>query len=256
MRKRILCFMIMLAALLSTGVSTVFAEAQLDYVTDEAGLLTEDEAAQLEQKAEMVSKEYGVGVYIVTVEDYQEYSTEDVYTATYTLYHKYTMGEGDGREGIMLLLSMEDRKWSMFCYGNNCQYAFNEYGQEQLEDVFLDNFEDDDWYGGFEDYIGECEVYLQKAAAGDPVQKSATGYLVVAVVGSLVIALIVVIGVWASMDNVEKQENANAYATRDINLTEKSDVFTHQTQERYEVSSDKDSKSHSGGGGSGRSGSF
>ena len=245
----------MLATLLSIGVSTVYAEAQLQYVTDEAGLLTKDEETRLEQKAETVSKEYGVGVYIVTVEDYQEFSSEDVYTATYSIYHEYAMGEGENRDGIMLLLSMRERDWAMFCYGENCEYAFNSYGQKQLEDVFLNDFGDDDWYGGFEDYIEECETYLQRASVGDPVRKSPTVYLFVAVGASLIIALIVVAGVWAAMDNVEKQENANAYIEGAINLTESSDVFTHQTRTRYETSSEE-SGSHSGGGGSGRSGKF
>ena len=66
----------------------------------------------------------------------------------------------------MLLLSMADRDWAMFCYGSHCEYAFNSYGQEKLEKVFLDNFGEDDWYGGFEDYVKECRVYLEKAANG------------------------------------------------------------------------------------------
>ena len=32
--------------------------------------------------------------------------------------------------------------------GINAEYAFNEYGQEQLEDAFLSYFGDDDWYPG------------------------------------------------------------------------------------------------------------
>ena len=50
------------------------------------------------------------------------------------------MGEGPDRDGIMLLLSMDDRDWAMFCYGSRCEYAFNSYGQQKLEKVFLDNF--------------------------------------------------------------------------------------------------------------------
>ncbi len=146
--------------------------AQLSYVTDAAGLLSENENMLLEKMAESVSKKYGVGVYIVTVEDYRDFHSEGVYKATYTIYHEYTMGEGPNRDGIMLLLSMDDRDWAMFCYGSRCEYAFNSYGQEKLEKVFLDNFGENDWYGGFEDYVKECSVYLEKASAGKPVRAS------------------------------------------------------------------------------------
>ena len=98
--------------------------------------------------AESVSQKYGVGVYIVTVEDYRDFHSEGVYKATYTIYHECTMGEGPNRDGIMLLLSMDDRDWAMFCYGSRCEYAFNSYGQQKLEKVFLDNFGENDWYGG------------------------------------------------------------------------------------------------------------
>ena len=63
---------------------------------------------------------------------------------------------GEDRDRIMILLSMEDRDYAMFVYGPKASEVFNAYGQEQLETYFLDNFRDDDWYGGFGDYIDAC----------------------------------------------------------------------------------------------------
>ena len=165
MKKRLLCLLLVLVTALAFCVSAAAAAqtgAQLNYVTDAAGLLREGERARLEKMAEAVSQKYRVGVYIVTVEDFRDYHADGVYKATYTIYHNYTMGEGPNRDGIMLLLSMDDRDWAMFCYGKRCEYAFNSYGQEKLEKVFLDNFGENDWYGGFEDYVKECRVYLEK----------------------------------------------------------------------------------------------
>ena len=167
MKKRICRLLLAFLLVLVFCVSMAAAEqtgAQLSCVTDTAGLLSESEIMLLEKMAESVSQKYGVGVYIVTVEDYRDFHSEGVYKATYTIYHQYTMGVGPNRDGIMLLLSMADRDWAMFCYGSRCEYAFNSYGQEKLEKVFLDNFGEDDWYGGFEDYVKECRVYLEKAA--------------------------------------------------------------------------------------------
>ena len=261
MKRKFLCFVLVIAAMLSISVSAALAEeteAQLYYITDEAGLLTEEEDLYLEDLAESVSKEYGVGVYVVTVDDYQNYGSGDVFETTYGIYHDYTMGEGEGRDGIMLLLSMYDRDWAMFCYGENCEYAFDSYGQAELEDVFLDNFGEDDWYGGFEDYILECADYLQKAADGDPVRESPAFGIIVVTCFALLFALLVVGLVWLHMKSVTKAKTANAYFATALELTGQSDTFTHRTETRHKIesSSSGGSSSHSGGGGSGRSGKF
>ena len=262
MKKRVLCLLMALMALLALCVSAAAAEqtgAQLNYVTDAAGLLSENENMQLEKMAETVSQKYGVGVYIVTLEDFRDYNTEGVYKATYTIYHDYTMGEGPNRDGIMLLLSMDDRDWAMFCYGSRCEYAFNSYGQEKLEKVFLDNFGENDWYGGFEDYVEECGVYLEKAAAGKPVRASMFIPILIVIGLSLLAATAIVAVIWQKMDNVSKKATANAYISAGLQLTEQTDQFTHMTTSSRKIersSSGGSSHSESGGGGSGRSGKF
>ena len=262
MKKRICCFLLVFLIPLVFCVSAAAAAqtgAQLDYVTDTAGLLSENESIQLEKMAEMVSQKYGVGVYIVTLGDFRDYNAEGVYKATYTIYHDYTMGEGPNRDGIMLLLSMDDRDWAMFCYGSRCEYAFNSYGQEKLEKVFLDNFGENDWYGGFEDYVKECNVYLEKAAAGKPVRASMLIPILIVIGLSLLAAAAIVAVIWQKMDNVSKKATANAYVSAGLQLTEQSDRFTHKTTSSRKIersSSSGGSSSESGGGGSGRSGKF
>ncbi len=258
MKKKFLFSLLAAVVILAVCVSTALAEAQLSYVSDWAGLLSGSEKVYLEKMAETVSKKYGVGVYIITLDDYRHYWSGDVFETTYGIYHKYTMGEGENRDGIMLLLSMAERDWAFFCYGERCEYAFNSYGQKELEAVFLDNFGEDDWFGGFKDYIAECSAYLQKAADGDPVRESPAAYIIIMAVISLFIAFIVVGILWAGMNSVGKQKTASAYVTGTLNLTAQSDVFTYHTETRHRVDSGSSggSRSHSGGGGSGRSGKF
>lgn len=262
MKRRIFFLLLTFMALFSLVVSAGAAEqtgAQLNYVTDAAGLFSEGENAQLEKMAETVSKKYGVGVYAVTVEDFRYYNSDGVYKATYTIYHNYTMGEGPDRDGIMLLISMDDRDWAMFCYGERCEYAFNSYGQEKLEKVFLDNFGENDWYGGFYDYIKECNSYLEKAAAGKPVRASMFIPILIVIGLSLLVSMVIVAVVWEKMNSVAKKATANVYISKELQLTEKTDSFTHKTTSRQKIersSSSGGSQSESGGGGSGRSGKF
>ena len=170
------------------------------------------------------------------------------------------MGEGPNRDGIMLLLSMDDRDWAMFCYGKRCEYAFNSYGQEKLEKVFLDDFRENDWYGGFEDYVKECRVYLEKASAGKPVRASLFYPLLIVIGLSLLAAAAVVAVIWQKMDTVSEKATANAYVSAGLRLTEQTDQFTHKTTSSRKIerssSGGSSSQSESGGGGSGRSGKF
>ena len=142
------------------------------------------------------------------------------------------------------------------------EYTFNKYGQQELEKVFLDNFGENDWYGGFEDYIKECSSYLEKAAAGKPVRASLLfpGLIVVGL--SLLATLVIVAVIWQKMVSVEAKVTANAYVSEPLQLTEQTDHFTHKTTSKRKIERDSGSSSggsshsESGGGGSGRSGKF
>lgn len=260
MKKRILSLLLVMCvlSLLVVSVSAQETEPQLPCVTDMAELLEEAQVQRLEQMAQTVAKQYGVGVYIVTVEDYRQIDPTGVYEATYGIYHDYTMGEGRQRDGIMLLLSLKDRDYALFCYGKQAAYAFDDYGMAKLEEEFLDNFADNDWNGGFTDYIRTCAQYLEKAAEGKPVRKSPMTMILI----SWVIALAIAAGVCAvlagQMKTVRKSTSAASYAGNLI-LTEQFDQFTHRTETRRKIersSSSGSGHSESGGGGSGRSGKF
>ena len=276
MKRRLAC--ILLAALLLLGLCcTAFAEApateaQLWNITDTVGLLTSDEDQSLEARAEEISAQYGVGIYLLILEDYSEYY-DDPYETAYELYHQNTLGLGEDRDGVILLMSMSNRKYATFFYGPKAEYAFDAYGQELMEEEFLDDFRDDDWYDGFEDYLEVCDEYLARAEAGDPVRGdyssaggssvSGIGTTILVCLGiSAVIAMIVCLILRGKMKSVRKGTHADAYVTGSLNLTASRDQYTHTTETRTKIehessdSSGGDSSACSGGGGSGRSGSF
>jgi|GEM_PF-229341 len=138
------------------------------YVLDMAGLLSESERAHLEELAAETSEKYDSGVYVVTVNDYLDYNTTP-YEAAKTIFNDYGLGLGEDQSGTMLLLSMADRDYAYIARGEFGNYAFTDYGKDQLEDEFLDNFRNDDWYGGFQDFITESDYYMSQAAAGTPI---------------------------------------------------------------------------------------
>ena len=256
--KRKLSVVILLALLLSLLVLPARA-AQLNYVTDEAGLLSEQERAELEDLCSTVSALYPSAVYIVTVDDFRDYGSGDVFEVTYGIYHEYQLGKGAGRDGVILLLSMEDRDFALFVYGDQAEYALDSYGQLQLEEAFLPYFREDDWYGGFRAYAETAEYMIERAQNGDPVRESPAGSIGVAIVLSFVASLIICLILRSGMKNVYTETDATVYLSKPLHLIYRRDQFIRKTESRRKIessSSSGSSRARVGGGGSGRSGKF
>lgn len=236
----------------------------MEYVFDAADILPYEEWAELEARAADISKRQHCGVYFALVDDYTVIA-DDVYEATYQIYHELELGSGEDRDGIIVLLSMDNRKYAMFVYGEYAEYAFDTYGQDELEGRFLGFFGYDDWYGGITHYLDACDEFLTKADAGDPVRLSywenfweyfpAVAVLACLPTGSICIWLM------RGMKSVRQKKEANAYLTEGgLHLTQQYDQYTHTTETRTKIQEESSSGgstcSESGGGGSGRSGSF
>lgn len=236
----------------------------MEYVFDAADILPYEEWAELEARAADISKRQHCGVYFALVDDYTVIA-DDVYEATYQIYHELELGSGEDRDGIIVLLSMDNRKYAMFVYGEYAEYAFDTYGQDELEGRFLGFFGYDDWYGGITHYLDACDEFLTKADAGDPVRLSYWEnfweyFPAVAVLACLPTGL-VCIWLMRGMKSVHQKKEANAYLTEGgLHLTQQYDQYTHTTETRTKIetssSSGGSTHSESGGGGSGRSGSF
>ena len=167
--KKILSFLAVLALLTALCVPALAAEPELGCVTDAASLLSDQQWATLEGKAEALSAQYECGMYIITLDDFTDYdNTNDVYEAAKAIYREYSLGWGAEKSGVLLLLSMAERDYSLIAYGYG-NTAFTDYGKDQLAKRFLDNFGEDDWYGGFADDIAACGRYLEANANGAPI---------------------------------------------------------------------------------------
>lgn len=110
----------------------------------------------------------------MALDDYTAYGSGDVYDVATQIFNNADNGFGLGadRNGILLLLSLNERDWSMFVHGEKAEYAFNDYGQAELPDAFLSAFGENDWYGGFSGYLAACDEHLTLAASGEPVRQS------------------------------------------------------------------------------------
>jgi len=262
--KKLITFMMCLLFLLTSAVPALAYSDHAGFgaygnLVDLTDVLSDPEEEYLEQEIAEISDFYRCGVYVI-VDRYTDYA-ESPEDAVINLYHGQQMGIGSDRDGILLLLDTVNRKFAFFVYGDTAEYIFNAYGQDLLEDVFLDDFGNNDWYGGLEDFVMECGSYMELAAQGNPVSESKTGMYVAVVVGSLLIAFVVCFVLVRQMKSVVRGAEASAYVVSGgQELTKRNDVFTHMTRVTQDLSQDDSgggsSHSFSGGGGSGRSGSF
>ena len=231
----------------------------MEHIFDFSDLLPYADWEELETRARDITNGRRCGVYFVLIDDYTDYG-DDVYEVTYQLYHEGQLGFGDNRDGIVVLLSTDNRKYAMFVYGEYAEYVFNTYGQEELEKRFLGFFEYDDWYGGISHYLDACDEFLTRAEAGDPVRQSYWGRFVMAAGAGCLGAGLVCLFLLRGMKSVKRKQEANAYVTeKGLCLTLEQDLYDRTTVSRSKIEksgSGGSSRSESGGGGSGRSGSF
>lgn len=256
MKKRIFTFLLALLAALTLTVPA-WAETQPGdtLIYDTESLLTDGERQQLESLADQITWQYDCAVYVVTIYDYEQYA-DGVYEAACTIYNDYEFGIGDGRDGVLLLLSMYDRSYSLYVRDGYAQSMIGSYAQQQLEDSFLDYLGDDDWYGGFHAYLTTCADMMQQASEGHAVRKPLGKVIFPALLVGCGVALAVCLVLAGKMKSVRRGAEADVYVTAEgLDLTERSDIYTHTTETRRKKEKN-DSHSESGGGGSGRSGHF
>ena len=237
-----LAFLIILFLLPSRASADLEGSALPYFVSDVAGILSEQQREVLENKAKQISEKYGCGVYIVTLENYRDYDDRsDVFSFAQDFYRHYQLGIGDSKSGVLLLLSMADRDYSLVTYGGNAHYAFTDYGQQVLASEFLDDFRRNDWYGGFSDYLDCCNELLSRADRGEPLDvvygdrgRMSTGASLAIIIGvPLLISFFACEAMKRQMKPVGRQSGADEYIVPGgIGLSLKRDVFLNRSVTR------------------------
>lgn len=296
MKKRLISLLLVLL-LLALTLPAAFAEGETQteesaqvfpYVLDQAGLLRDSLRETLEQKAAALSEEHRCSLYIVTVEDHTSFNA-DVYEAAKGIFNYYALGWGDEKDGVILLLSMNERDYAFAGHGSRGEAICGYESSWLIEDQFLDNFRNDDWYGGFVDYLDACAGQLTKLDSGEDITEGAdiiTGPdgleyhsynapggstersilpRVIAVIAIPILVALIVCSIFrAQMKTAKEAVRADEYLVpHSMKLRIKEDRFTHRTESRVKIESDSGSRGggggssfHSGGGFSGRSGKF
>lgn len=242
------------------------------YVYDPDDILTEEDREALGTAAERLTDTYDCAVYIFLMNDFTDYGYDDLYEFAQDYYEENLLGCGEDRDGILLTLSTglqdmgafdwvdtDTRAVSLAVYGPWAQTVFTDAAQDILWDAFLEEFGNDNWYGGCQNYLTTCETLLSDAQnaipAGNmtsdygyddvyPVRKDASigaamgKAVAMSILPAVVIAFLVCGVMKRNMKTARKASGAAAYVSSAVDLKVRTDHYTHSTVVRTPIKTD------------------
>ena len=156
---------VLIAFLLIVSVILPTSAEEYSFVSDEAGLLSGEEIAVLEEKADSLNNTYQIHAVILTVESLggsrpQDYADD------------YYDNAGFSEDGVLFLLAMEERDWYISTSGKMI-YALTDYGIQQIGEGSVAFFGDGAWYDGFCYFLDTLPTYLDALENNAPIDGEA-----------------------------------------------------------------------------------
>ena len=220
---------------------------------DGAEVLTEDEDNELEDALEELSLRQSFDVTIASIESLESVGADSMEQFADDLYDYCQFGYGTDRDGVLLLVSVGDRKWHL----STCGYgitAFTDAGIQYLGQQLTPFMAEGDYAGAFRTFVQWADDYVTAAREGHPYDVNTLPreplspmYLVLALGIGLVLAWVIVGVMKGQLRSVAFQENAASYVREgSMKLTNQRDLFLYRDVHRTEHVEEKDS-SDSGG---------
>ena len=251
--KKTVSLLLMLVLLLSLAVP---AAAQGQYIFDEADILSDDQEAELQQQAEEIADAWDCGVYFISIDDFSETGEDDAYEAAKTLFIDWELGLGEDGSGVLLMMSMNNRKMALIAHGYG-NAAITDSKNQAIRDTIKVSFKNDDWYQGVSDYLSEADSYLRYAREEGITEEDTVVYteapagfrllgIVICFLLALLGASLVTGALKGQLKSVAKKAEAVGYESAGaLNLRVREDRYTHTTTSR--VYSPESSDDDSGG---------
>ena len=235
--------------------------AQMSLVQDQAGLMSADQQAMLDQKAHELSEAYQMDIVIVTT---NSNDGKDVQSYADDFFDENGYGADKDGSGILLLVSMEDRDWYISTTGYGIT-AFTDEGLDYIADAFLSDLSDGEYLEAFKTYAELCDTFISQAKNGDPYdfenmpkEPFSIGINLAISFGVGIVLALIITGVMAGqLKSVRMQQAADKYVKKDsMKVTQSSDLFLYKhTDRRAKPKESSSSGSHHSGSSTHRSSS-
>lgn len=151
--NRIAIIFMMVLIFITVGEKT---NAQLKKVVDKAGLFSNEEIIYLENKITGILSRYEMDIVIVTTDDVEGKSSRE-YADDFFDYEGY--GLGNNKNGILMLINMEDREVYLSTSGDGRIYFTDSRIESILDDVYL-YLSDGEYFKGAEAFLNSAEGFL------------------------------------------------------------------------------------------------
>ena len=245
----------------------VYAQ-NVNKVVDDASLLSSYEKEDLENKIDDIIKKYSFDVVIVTSDNIGS-KTPEQFADDYFDYNGY--GIGQNRNGILLLIAMDKRKYHISTTGYGIK-AFSDNTIREMGSSIESYLKNKNYYGAFESYLNYVDRYLNMKSnnSSDLTStyyegKSSSQVLVklgIIVFSSFLVSLIILTIMRRRMKTARPKNYAGNYI-KNFKLKRQQDIFLRRTVNRVRRSQSDSSgssgstthtsssgTSHGGGGGS------
>lgn len=233
--------------------------ASQPHLIDDAELLSESEAAQIEKKLDKLCDKYDMDIVVLTVDSLDDEPPQD-YADDYYDENEY------GKDGILLLISTEYNDWHISTSGYGIT-VITDAGLEYMSQQFLPYLSEENYSEALLCFAETCEDFIEQAESGDPYDThnlpkepfDIIVNLIIALVIGLIVALIATGVMKGKLKSVRMQPEADTYiSSGSLKITNSRDLFLYNRIERREKPKQSSGSSthtsssgntHGGGGG-------
>ncbi|MDD6674796.1 MAG: TPM domain-containing protein [Lactimicrobium massiliense] len=251
----------LLSAVRAEDSTSGFAD-EYDRLIDMGEIVDESDEEELLAALDELSERQKLEVAIATVESLEG---EDIGTMADDIYDRCNFGYGEDKDGVLLLVSKNDREW----YISTCGYgitAFTDAGIQYIGKQMKSDLSDGNYAAAFHTYIDQCDQFITQARTGHPYDRSnlpkgklPMTWTLISLSGGLALGLVIAGMLRGQMKSVRYAPEADHYV-RDgsLNITRSNDMFLYRTVNKTVRSKDSGSsthtsssgRTHGGGGGS------
>lgn len=230
----------------------VSAAGEMSRLVDMADLLSDSEESDLLYILDEISKRQQVDIVVVTVNSMGGESAM-VYADDFYDYNGY--GFGNERDGVLLLISMEERDWYISTTGYGIT-AITDAGREYISENFVDDLSIGDYAAAFTSFANLCDDFITQARTGEPYDVGnlpydsvyfMVGNLVISFVAAFIISLIVTGVMRWKLKTVHSRLEADNYIKQgSMQLTKMNDLFLYMHVDRRKKPENNSSNSSGG----------
>lgn len=231
MIKKLSCFItaVFLCAYFMISASAL-GDKIVPRLADGADILTSDQEEMLLQKLNYVSENHGFDVVLITVETLDGSGMTAAEFADDT-YDYNNFGFGSQKNGILLLINMEEGKWFISTSGTGTEvfpYDVWNYIGDEIQPYLSAG----EYYEAFEYYAELCDDFLTQAQSGNPyLPKGKLSILWIpgSVLIGMGISLLIMLGFRGQLRSVRRKPSANDYQVPgSMQVTHQSEMFLYQ----------------------------